>query len=451
MSFDALIGNISIEDMKFILAGSGSVVNGSSYTQGGYGGGGGGSSSGNMWFYATDRGLSSQFSPAGTLLFSGNGDYNNPPTSSNQTNYGGSTYNTGSGGGGSTGGVYNALGWISTGSGIKTTNPSDISRLINFMQLNNAANTAVNWSTLATFLNNELTVAGRQLNDNTYGAIQLGNVTVVNNYHGPSTIQQGIMYENGVLTVGILMGSAGIMMGSSGATGGNGTTQRTNAVLTSFTRDQLVNSFGKINFAGMALDSVPDWDPIKKEYNYANSFQPNMKLNVEGAISIALYEQLSLSAYDNDGSTYGTATIGFGHKLHSGTIIASDPKTITFDQAISYYASDIIVTENMLNRKIENLDLTGTITRDQYFALFDMFYNAGNGDGNNSIGNQVLQALKSGGVEAANTTIQNAYLNADPHSGLMDRRYFEAQAFINGRLLTPEDAKTELTRLGLKK
>ena len=62
---------------------------------------------------------------------------------------------------------------------------------------------------------------------------------------------------------------------------------------------------------------------------------------------------------------------------------------------------------------------------------------------------QVLEAMQSGGVTAANTIMENSYLNkAD--GGVQDRRYFETQAFINGRLLTPEQAKAELINLGLK-
>lgn len=456
MSFDALVGNISIEDMRFIIAGSGSVVNGSSYTQQTVGAGTG---SGNMGYYATDRGVSSPFSPSGTLLYSPNGNYSDPAISSNQNTYGYGTANYGgsygSGSYGSSNG--NAQGWASTGNGIVTTNASDISRFLNFVITSNATNSNLSWNSIADFLNREQTVEGRAFNNATYGAIMLDNVNVINNYKAPSSLPTGINYQNGVLSLGILMGSGGYMTLNAGMMMGSGSAMldtfqsRTSAVLTAFTKEQVVASFNKIDFAGMALESIPDWDPIKKEHNYMNSFQPTMKINVDGAVAIALYEQLSLSIYDNDGSANGTATIGFGHKLHSGLITSSDTKNITFDQAISYFASDIIVTENMLNRKIENLDLGNSISRNQYFALFDMFYNAGNGKENDSIGNQVLQALKNGGNQAANKVIEDAYRNADPSKGIMDRRYFEAQAFIYGRSLTPEESRDELVKLGLKK
>ncbi|MDR7370782.1 hypothetical protein [Flavobacterium aquidurense] len=62
---------------------------------------------------------------------------------------------------------------------------------------------------------------------------------------------------------------------------------------------------------------------------------------------------------------------------------------------------------------------------------------------------QLLEAMQSGGVAAANTIMENSYLNKGD-GGVQDRRYFEAQAFIYGRLLTPEQANAELVSLGLK-
>lgn len=212
----------------------------------------------------------------------------------------------------------------------------------------------------------------------------------------------------------------------------------------------LENTSEKIDFAGMALKSIDDWDPVKDAYNYANSFQPNMKLNAEGAYSIALYENLSLTTYDRDGNQAKHTTVGFGYKLHDGAMKSTDPKSITFDQAVTFLAQDIIKAENALNQKIENLDLTGKITRNQYSALVDMTYNAGPGhEKNQTIVHQVLTAMQSGGVEAANKVMENSYLN-NAVGGVQDRRYFEAQAFIHGRLLTPQEAKAELIKLGLK-
>ncbi|OXB10870.1 hypothetical protein B0A81_02590 [Flavobacterium plurextorum] len=364
-------------------------------------------------------------------------------SSYNNSSYSGSSY--GSGSGNNNNNNYYS-GWISDTNSLVTANPNDIYRFLNFVTDGIATNPQFSWNTISAFLSNELTPLGRTLNDSAYGAILLNNVTVINNYKGPSTIPQGVVYNNGILELDYSYYNSGTTNNGGGSYGA--TQSRTSAILSAFTRDQVVNGFNKIDFSGMILDPIQDWDPIKKEYDYNNPFQPNMKINVEGAIAIALYEQLSLSVYDNDGSINGTATIGFGHKLHPGLITSTDPKTITFDQAISYFAQDIIKTENVLNQKIENMDLTGMFNRSQYFALFDMAYNGGNSS--DSILTAVLNGMKSGGVEMANKVIEDAYRNADPKKGIMERRYFEAQAFIYGRSLTPEESKTELINLGLK-
>lgn len=449
MSFSALIENMSMEEQKSTLAGSGSVMNGSYY---GSGGSIGGYSTGNMGYYASDRGMSSNFTPAGTLLYTPNGNYSAPSISSNQNSYGygGTSYNTNNYGSGSKP-LSNSVGWTSTGNSIKTTNENDISRVLNFMFSNTASKTAVTWNMVAGFLNNELTASGRAANDALYGPVQLNNVNVLNKYKGPSTIPQGIVYDNGVLTLGVTMGSHGVLVstkGNSAVTNSDAGQSGTKAILVPFTKEEIVNGFSKINFSEMALESIPDWDPVKSVYNYQNSFQPTMKLNVDGAIAIALYEKLSLTVYDKDSNIEPHATIGFGHKLHDGLINSSDPKSISFDQAISYLARDIIEKENILNKKIENLDLTGTFNRNQYFALLDMTFNGGNNK--DSIVTSVLNSMKSGGVKAANDTITNAYLN-ETNGGVKDRRYFEAQAFVNGRCITPDQADTELKNLGLKK
>lgn len=58
--------------------------------------------------------------------------------------------------------------------------------------------------------------------------------------------------------------------------------------------------------------------------------------------------------------------------------------------------------------------------------------------------------MKSGGIDMANKIISDSYINQN-NGGLTDRRYFEAQAFVNGRSITPEQAGQELRQLGFKK
>jgi hypothetical protein len=445
MSFNALIENMSMEEQKSTLAGSGSVMNGSYY---GSGGSIGGYSTGNMGYYASDRGMSSNFTPAGTLLYTPNGNYSAPSISSNQNSYGygGTSYNTNNYGSGSKP-LSTSVGWTSTGNSIKTTNENDISRVLNFMFSNTASKTAVTWNMVAGFLNNELTASGRATNDALYGPVQLNNVNVLNKYKGPSTIPQGMVYENGMLTLGVTMGSHGVLVstkGNSAVTNSDVGQSGTKAILIPFTKEEIVNGFSKINFSGMSLESVADFDPINKIHNYNITFQPVMKLNVEAAYAIALFEQLSLNTYDKDSNTGKNATVGFGHLLHKGAINSSDPKVITFDTAIAFLAKDMIDAQNTLNQKIENMDLTGQFNRNQYLALSDMTFNGGN------IVDNILKAMKEGGINSANTAMTNAYINEND-GGKKDRRYFDAQAFINGRLLTPDQAKSEMTRLGIVK
>jgi|GEM_PF-1697702 len=334
-------------------------------------------------------------------------------------------------------------GWTNNSYGFTTTNPYTISRYFDFLLVNNGVvtNTQIN-----NFIANEATASGQEQNNiQLYGTI-LNNVNVVNNYKGPIATPNGMFYNNGVLEI---TNSGGTGVASNEGTGNINPPPLTSAVYTSFTRDQIVNGFKKIDFGGMSLKSITDWDPVKNDFNYNNRFQPTMRLNSEAAVAIALYEKLSLRAYDNDGSKGGNATIGFGHLMHTGALKANDLKSITVDDAVTFLAIDLVETQNNLNQKIENLDLGNIITRNQYFALADMAFNAGTDK--YSIVTDVLNALKNGGTEAANNTIQNAYQTADPDKGLMERRYFEAQAFINGRLLTPEESTAELVKLGLKK
>jgi len=138
------------------------------------------------------------------------------------------------------------------------------------------------------------------------------------------------------------------------------------------------------------------------------------------------------------------------HVLHKGAIQVGDLQSITFDQAIKFLANDVLEAERSLNQRIENMRLTGRFGTSQYFALVDMTFNAGLGnDDNKTITYQVLTAMKTQGVKAANDICIKFYTNET--AGEQDRKYFEAQAFIYGRSITPEQAKAELIALGIKK
>lgn len=59
-----------------------------------------------------------------------------------------------------------------------------------------------------------------------------------------------------------------------------------------------------------------------------------------------------------------------------------------------------------------------------------MTYNAGPGSKDKpTIVHQVLTAIQSGGIEAANKIMENSYLDKSV-GGVQDRRYFEAEALL---------------------
>ncbi|UWY26419.1 glycoside hydrolase family protein [Flavobacterium sp. TR2] len=438
IKFSDIKGMLKRDGMREIIGGSGSSTGSGSNLYGGgggtpalssnpfnssfsgsnYGGFGGSNASGGGVYGSGSITGSGESSYPGSLYYSGSTGINNLNSSTSSYNYSG----TG--------------GWVFNSDGSRTTNdPTAISRYLGFLSANNGNVTS---NQMYDFLNREVSAGGREINNSNLPGIVLNEVPVVNNYKGPSTIPQGVVYDNGILHINPTNSGQG------GATNG------TRAVITPFTKQQVTDGLNKIKFSEMMHKVITDYDPLKKDYNYSVTFQPDMKLNSEGAYMIALYEKLSLTTYDKDGNYAKHATVGFGHKLHDGAIKSTDVKSITFDQAVTYLAQDIIAAENALNQKIENFDLTNKLTRNQYSALVDMTYNVGPGsDKNQNIVHQVLSAMQSGGVEAANKIMENSYLNKEV-GGIQDRRYFEAQAFINGRLLTPEQANAELIKLGLK-
>ncbi len=93
------------------------------------------------------------------------------------------------------------------------------------------------------------------------------------------------------------------------------------------------------------------------------------------------FESLSLSLYDNDGAKKGNATIGFGHKLHSGPITADDKKKygngITKSEAVDFLLGDIDSKVITMNNLAKNRGLTGKLSQAEFDAGFDIYFNAG--------------------------------------------------------------------------
>lgn len=228
MSFDALMGNVSREEMKSVLAGSGEVLNGSGYTQSTGGVGGGYSSFSNAMTAVGYQTVSSFYTGLqatnipGTAMYVPQQNYNNSNgwgsslAAVNQYNYNNNystnQYNS------SSGTSTNNTGWVSgTNGSLKTNDPAAIRRLMGLVNSNGANNLDAG-NGLNEFLKNETTAAGRTKNDTIYGG-WLKEVVIINNYHGPSTIPKGLVYANGSLQVemGVMMGSGGVMMGSGGS------------------------------------------------------------------------------------------------------------------------------------------------------------------------------------------------------------------------------------------
>jgi len=105
--------------------------------------------------------------------------------------------------------------------------------------------------------------------------------------------------------------------------------------------------------------------------------------SAEGLAMTISYEALSLSMYDLDGAPQGNATIGFGHKIHSGAIDGRSSESeykngITLDKAIDLLASDVDNINTTLSNRVDNKGLSSNITQNEYDVAFDLEYNTGN-------------------------------------------------------------------------
>jgi hypothetical protein len=84
-------------------------------------------------------------------------------------------------------------GWSIIASGVTTNDPKAIDRYFDFVYANNGT---VSAAQISAFINNEATAAGQQANNDLIYGGTLTNVSVVNNYHGLSTIPKGIVINN---------------------------------------------------------------------------------------------------------------------------------------------------------------------------------------------------------------------------------------------------------------
>jgi hypothetical protein len=180
IKFSDIAGMLKRDEMKEIIGGCGTTY--ACGSSGGnpiiYGGGGGSST---MSGFGGGTAIGSTF---GGQPYSGysNSTVNNFNSSSSNNNYSSISYISNS----------YSNGWINTSGGFATSDPIAISRYLDFISANNGV---VNYLQANAFINNEATAAGRAINNVAY-SIQLDEVVIKNNYHGPSTIPQGIVINN---------------------------------------------------------------------------------------------------------------------------------------------------------------------------------------------------------------------------------------------------------------
>lgn len=189
-----------------------------------------------------------------------------------------------------------------------------------------------------------------------------------------------------------------------------------------FTREQVVEEANKIGFNSRAL---------KSGQSQVTSF---------GLGTIATYEGLSLSMYDLDGNGKN-ASIGFGHLIHRGAIDGRESEKpfkngIDIGKAVELFAEGIKEHEGYINTYLKRYGLAGKLESGQFAALVDLSFNKGPDDAL-----KVIKALKEKGVKAAADVIRS--MNKG-NPGLELRRYFEAELFENGRILTQEEARKEI-------
>lgn len=149
---------------------------------------------------------------------------------------------------------------------------------------------------------------------------------------------------------------------------------------------------------------------------------------------LASFEQFSPDVYDIDGSTSGTATIGFGSELHPGPIDGTETVTnVTEAQAHKLLTDEIMEVEVHVRQQIVNVRMDiNTITQNQFDALVDLYFNAGPGPTRH-----VLEQLQAGNTVGASTYIRD-YYNAG-ETGLQKRRFAEYLIFSNSEYLKKDE------------
>ena len=189
-----------------------------------------------------------------------------------------------------------------------------------------------------------------------------------------------------------------------------------------FTREQVVEAANKIGFNSRGLKSG------------------QMQITSFGLGTFATYEGLSLSMYDLDGNGKN-ASIGFGYLIHYGEIDGRKSEEpfqngISLDKAVELFVKGIKEHEAYINSYLKQNELSDQLQSGQFAALVDLSFNKGPDDAL-----KVIKAFKKEGLKAAADLIRS--LNKG-NKGLELRRYFQAELFENGRVLTQDEARKEI-------
>lgn len=204
--FSDIVGMLEKDEMKEILGGS----NGIMYTCG-----------------AGDysQGIMSPSIPMSNSPSNGWGGGNIIGTTVGGIPYNSGTSNGGSSFGGSSGSgssysssTYGSndysVGWSDNGRGVTTNDPYAINRFLNYLA---STNGTLSNSQFERFMDSEAAYVPKE-------AVQLKNVTIPNTYKGPGTIPQGVIYNNGILSLdkGVIIGSTSYQTESTTSTQSGG-------------------------------------------------------------------------------------------------------------------------------------------------------------------------------------------------------------------------------------
>lgn len=137
----------------------------------------------------------------------------------------------------------------------------------------------------------------------------------------------------------------------------------------------------------------------------------------KGIDLIKSFEGCRLTAYQD---SVGVWTIGYGHTsgVYSGM-------TITEAQAEAYLKSDLVTSENAVNKYV-----TYAINQNQFDALVSFTFNLGSG---NLASSTLLKKLNQGDISgAANEFDKWIYAGGEVLEGLVKRRAAEKELFLYG-------------------